>query len=599
VINSGTVLVGNGGTSGQLPGGTLTINGAVVYNRSDNPNLDSPLAGTGTLYQNGTGTVALTSSGSFAGNIVVNSGAVRNQIAGATGSGGTITLNNGTYVAAATINQTAIVFNGGTLGSANNPAVLTSGDLYVNAGTTSKIIAGDPQNSTDSNGTLTGSVHGTGTLLTAAIGTGTTTDGGPGIRFSGTASDFNGTLVVGPNVKGEITSAVAGPYSPLGTGSIIMTGGTTTGTLGGTYSELNLRNNRTAGDTVFGNNLFISGTGVVVLNPLGSSPSPQTSTLGTLRIGDQQVLAVDKNSAGVNSAGFNNVVLLGGNAGFQPVTPNGGWSGTVGLIVGAISQTAPSSITMSGLGTFTMTGNNTYTGGTNVQSGTLITSTNLSNGPLTITGGTTRVAQKAVSNDPAGVTIVPSISIAGGSLDLTNNAMVIDYTAGNSPLSTVVRPAIVSGFASGSWNGVGINNTLAATAFGTSHPTGVGYAEASTLGIGTFAGHSVDSTSVLLRYTLLGDANVDGVVNALDFNAVATNFGNASANLWTQGDFNYDGQVNTADFTALAQNFAAPLVIPAPPSSSPMLGSVVPEPASLGLLSLAGLLGARRRRIDR
>src|SRR5262249_1602007 len=155
---------------------------------------------------------------------------------------------------------------------------------------------------------------------------------GPGIRFSGPASDFNGVFVVSNNVKGEIATTVAGPYSPLGTGSIIMVGGTVTGTLGGTYSELNLRNNRAAGTPAVGNNLEFSGPGTVVLNPLGTSTSPHTSVLGTLRIGDQQVVAVNKNSAGVNSVQLSSVVLLGGNAGFQPVTPSGGWSGTVGLI---------------------------------------------------------------------------------------------------------------------------------------------------------------------------------------------------------------------------------------------------------------------------
>src|SRR5205814_188374 len=114
----------------------------------DNFNVDSPLSGTGVLQQNGTGTLTLTSSGNFSGGISVNSGAVRIQTAGAAGNGATITLNNGTFVAAATIGNDAIVFNGGTLGSAN-PAVFTSGDLYVNAGTTSKILAGDPQTNVD------------------------------------------------------------------------------------------------------------------------------------------------------------------------------------------------------------------------------------------------------------------------------------------------------------------------------------------------------------------------------------------------------------------------------------------------------------------
>jgi hypothetical protein len=121
-------------------------------------------------------------------------------------------------------------------------------------------------------------------------------------------------LVVGQNVKGEVASAVAGPYSPLGSGSIIMVGGTITGSLGGTYSELNLRDTGTT-DTVFGNNLSISGSGVVVVNPINTT-NPLTSTLGVVTVATGQTLAVDKNTAsgGPNTldvAAFQGAILNG------------------------------------------------------------------------------------------------------------------------------------------------------------------------------------------------------------------------------------------------------------------------------------------------
>jgi hypothetical protein len=55
-------------------------------------------------------------------------------------------------------------------------------------------------------------------------------------------------------------------------------------------------------------------------------------------------------------------------------------------------------------------------------------------------------------------------------------------------------------------------------------------------------------------FALGADANHDRSVNALDFNALASNFGIPNRT-FAQGDFNYDGSVNTADFNALAAQF--------------------------------------------
>ena len=133
---------------------------------------------------------------------------------------------------------------------------------------------------------------------------------------------------------------------------------------------------------------------------------------------------------------------------------------------------------------------------------------------------------------------------------------------------------------------------MAATPSNT-HKTALGYGEASTLGVTSFAGQTVDSTSVLVRYALTGDANLDGKVNAQDFDLLARDYGDISGNaLWTEGDFNDDGIVNGRDFNALAANFNAA------PVSTPALGSLVPEPTAIAML---GLLAARvrRRRIGR
>jgi hypothetical protein len=149
---------------------------------------------------------------------------------------------------------------------------------------------------------------------------------------------------------------------------------------------------------------------------------------------------------------------------------------------------------------------------------------------------------------------------------------------------------IKTGYASAAWTGPGITSSSAASVaanIANTHKTAIGFAEASTFGIGTFAGQAVDTSAVLLRYTVVGDANIDGTVDTSDFNVLAANFNMTNA-LWQQGDFNFDGVVNALDFNNLSNNFGQ--ILP-----SPALGSVVPEPAVLAPLVLISLLRRRRK----
>jgi hypothetical protein len=176
-------------------------------------------------------------------------------------------------------------------------------------------------------------------------------------------------------------------------------------------------------------------------------------------------------------------------------------------------------------------------------------------------------------------------------LDLTDNGLVIDYD-GPSPIADV-KSFIASGYAGGAWTGNGIRSSTAAAISG----TGIGYAEASALGILEFQGEPLDDDALVIAHTRYGDANLDGAVNLADFNRLAANFGSTSAT-WFTGDFNYDGQVNLSDFNLLAANFglaaAGPHVTPGDWSA---LGSAVPEPACGALLIAAcSCLSIRKRR---
>jgi len=62
---------------------------------------------------------------------------------------------------------------------------------------------------------------------------------------------------------------------------------------------------------------------------------------------------------------------------------------------------------------------------------------------------------------------------------------------------------------------------------------------------------------VTVMYTMYGDANVDGKVNADDLIRVLANY-NAAGN-WSAGDFNYDGVVNSDDLIKILANYNAAL----------------------------------------
>jgi hypothetical protein len=137
-------------------------------------------------------------------------------------------------------------------------------------------------------------------------------------------------------------------------------------------------------------------------------------------------------------------------------------------------------------------------------------------------------------------------------LDLKDQALVIDYGA-SSELANV-RGSLSRGYNGGAWNGLGgINSSTAAANPGYA----LGYAEAADVLTNlptTWAGHQVDATSVLVRYTRYGDANLDRTVNLEDFNRLAERFGQTGT-LWSQGNFNYDNTTNLNDFNLLAANF--------------------------------------------
>jgi hypothetical protein len=215
---------------------------------------------------------------------------------------------------------------------------------------------------------------------------------------------------------------------------------------------------------------------------------------------------------------------------------------------------------------------------------------------LDVRDGTVRISPKPLAADPAGTSVVSSLSLsAGARLDITNNAFIIDHAPGE-PQLDVIRAHVIAARDGGAWDGPGITSSHA-----DANQFAVGYAASDAIFTtfpAAFAGQTIDDSSVLIRYTRYGDANLDGAVNLADFNRLAASFGSAAA-LWDDGDFDYDGSVNLADFNLLAANFglsAGGSVVT--PRDWSALASAVPEPAGLpcALLAAATAAGVRRRR---
>ena len=97
-------------------------------------------------------------------------------------------------------------------------------------------------------------------------------------------------------------------------------------------------------------------------------------------------------------------------------------------------------------------------------------------------------------------------------------------------------------------------------------------------------GHNVaiDNLYVTLASVIIsGDANRDGLVSAGDYASVQANFGNIG-NPGIPGDANLDGVVSAGDYASVQGEIYAP-VLP------------TPEPATLSLLALGGLVFFKKR----
>jgi hypothetical protein len=173
---------------------------------------------------------------------------------------------------------------------------------------------------------------------------------------------------------------------------------------------------------------------------------------------------------------------------------------------------------------------------------------------VTLIGGATL----NVTTNGSRVLRTSSLGISADSrLNLNDNDLILDYTGSTgSPMNDIVakltegRGASPTGIYSAATNDSGGLHAL-------------GVAEArdalglGSLGSGTFSGQSVDATTVLVKYTYSGDANLDGRITGDDYAAIDFAILTPTATGWFNGDFNYDGLITGDDYSVIDFVFLA------------------------------------------
>jgi len=154
------------------------------------------------------------------------------------------------------------------------------------------------------------------------------------------------------------------------------------------------------------------------------------------------------------------------------------------------------------------------------------------------------------------VLVTSALSITGnGKLDLGGNSMVLASSDPNALANATAL--LIAGRNGGSWNGAGIITSLpgAQTMIHT-----LGIASASdALGItgsqlAQWQGQTVGASAVLVRYTIAGDANLDGAITGDDYFRIDSAF-TSHASGYANGDFNYSGHIDADDYFIIDSNY--------------------------------------------
>jgi hypothetical protein len=166
---------------------------------------------------------------------------------------------------------------------------------------------------------------------------------------------------------------------------------------------------------------------------------------------------------------------------------------------------------------------------------------------LTVNGGAIALAATQRFN-------TLSIDTSDARLDARDHDILLDA----SPLGTFdgttysgVLGLIAAGYNFSEWTGNGLVTTMPAAQQGLTTLAPASAAELYGLGPGDTAlydGHTVDATTVIVKYTYAGDVNFDGLVDAADYGVIDNWVQFPGTDGYANGDFNFDGIIDAADY---------------------------------------------------
>jgi len=374
--------------------------------------------------------------------------------------------------------------------------------------------------------------------------------------------------------------------------------------------------------------LQFNGSGTLLLCGTSTYSGGTTIDSGTLAITSDAALGIGPVAFGVNGNGFNQTAFGGGVLQLNNCTSSLSFTNTTGVCLGAVGSSTLCGVVTNylfysaalyyfGPGTLALNNANTYTGGTTILAGTLVIGTrNAIAADTAVTVGTGACPATLQLGPNAGCVALSSLQINNrATVDIANGTLAIDIASGGDPISTIVS-CLSNGYNGGAWTGTsttgGVITSSTAQAIGSN--VSIGYGDGNVDAAET----SAAPNQILVKYTLTGDANLDGVVNFTDFATVLKYFDQSGTD-WSEGNFAYAANspsiasTNFTDFADVLKNFLQPLPAGADQTPDGALQqltttlhdvstlAVVPEPAGISLLAAgaAGMLGRRKRALSR